>query len=67
MMRLVSDKGRWAKLDNSMIFSNVIYLTERNDALSYHLIDDNGKEIRLNSTVFDYIVDENEDNKRNKQ
>lgn len=67
MMRLVADKGRWAKLDNSMIFSNVIYLIERNDALSYHLIDDNGEEIRLNSTVFDYIVDENEVNKRNKQ
>ena len=64
MMKLVTDKGRWAKLDNSMIFSNVIYLTERNDALSYHLIDDNGEEIRLNSTVFDYIVDTDENSRK---
>ena len=64
MMKLVTEKGRWAKLDNSMIFSNVIYLTERNDALLYHLIDDNGKEIRLNSTVFDYIVDTDNDSRK---
>ena len=45
MLKLVSEEGRFALKDNSMIFSNVVYLTDRNDARMYHLIGKNGDEI----------------------
>ena len=45
MLKLVSEKGRFALKDNSMIFSNVVYLIDRNDARMYHLIDEKGNEI----------------------
>ena len=44
-MRLVSEDGRWAYKDNSMIFSNVVCLCEENDKNLYHLIDDEKNEI----------------------
>lgn len=45
MLKLVSEEGRFALKDNSMIFSNVVYLIDRNDAKMYHLIDKKGDEI----------------------
>ncbi|MBP5457003.1 MAG: hypothetical protein J6Y37_10910 [Paludibacteraceae bacterium] len=50
-MRLVTDKGRWALNDNSMIFSKVVWLVDESDVNMYHVIDDNGKEVyRPNQT-----------------
>lgn len=47
MVKLVSDKGRWATKDNSMIFSGVVYLCEKSDVRLYHLIDENKNEIEI--------------------
>jgi hypothetical protein len=44
-LKLVSNKGRWAYLDNSQIYRNVVYLLKENDVSKYHLIDENGNEI----------------------
>lgn len=44
-MRLVTNKGRFATKDNSMIFSNIVWLIDENDIKLYHLIDIDGKEI----------------------
>lgn len=60
-MKLVSDKGHWATRDNSMIFSNVVWLINEKDAYTYHLIDDEHKDIELNGSVVDYIVKEDID------
>lgn len=60
-MKLVAEEGRWALRDNSMIFCNVIWILEKNDAYSYHLIDDNCKEIELEKPITDYIVLEEND------
>lgn len=60
-MKLVAEEGRWALRDNSMIFCNVIWLLEKKDAYSYHLIDDNYKEIELEKPITDYIVLEDYD------
>lgn len=61
MLKLVSKKGRWAKLDNSMIFSNVIYLVDEKDAWTYHLVDDEKNNMPLEGRVTDYIVDDSEE------
>jgi len=44
MLKLVSDNGRFATLDNSMIFSNVVYLLSEDDTRLYHLIQEDGLE-----------------------
>ena len=46
MLKLVSDKGRWAIKNNEMIFSNVVWLTDISEMKRYHLIDENNKEIK---------------------
>ena len=53
-MKLVTDKGRWATKNNEMIFSNVVWLTEKKDAYLYHLIDDNNNNIILEKPIIDY-------------
>ena len=58
-MKLVTDKGRWATKNNEMIFSNVVWLTEKKDAYLYHLIDDNNDNIILEKPIIDYIIEEN--------
>ena len=60
-MKLVAEKGHWATRDNSMIFSNVVWLMNEKDALTYHLIDDNHNEIKLDKSITDYIVLEDTD------
>jgi hypothetical protein len=55
-MKLVNNKGRWATKDNEMIFSNVVWLCNKEDALLYHLIDENATEINLDRSITDYIV-----------
>jgi hypothetical protein len=44
-MKLVSEIGRWATKDNSMIFSNVVYLVNEGDIKLYHLLDENMNEV----------------------
>lgn len=56
MLKLVSKEGHWATLDNSMIFGNVVWLMDKNDAKKYHLIDDNRNEIAFNA--IDYMIDD---------
>lgn len=58
-MKLVTDKGRWVTKNNEMIFSNVVWLTEKKDAYLYHLIDDNNNNIILEKPIIDYIIEEN--------
>lgn len=58
-MKLVTDKGHWATKNNEMIFSNVVWLTEKKDAYLYHLIDDNNNNIILEKPIIDYIIYEN--------
>ena len=48
MVKLVSDTGRWALRDNSMIFCNVIWESSYKDCQKYHLIDDEGNELPFN-------------------
>lgn len=55
-MKLVTDEGRWALRDNSMIFCNVVWLCNVKEAYTYHLIDENQKEIELKKPITDYIV-----------
>lgn len=47
MLKLVSEVGRWATKDNSMIFSNVVWLCDKGDMNLYHLIDENKNEIAV--------------------
>ena len=64
MPKLVSNVGRFALRDNSMIFSNVVNLVNEKDKRLYHLIDENGNE--LDSYMGGYIVDDNnETNNKN--
>lgn len=58
MLKLVSNTGRWALRDNSMIFSNVVWLIEEKDAQLYHLIDDNHEEIKLENDISNYMIDD---------
>ncbi len=57
MPKLVSNVGRFALRDNSMIFSNVVNLVDEKDKRLYHLIDENGNEI--DSYMGGYIVEDN--------
>jgi hypothetical protein len=55
-MKLVIDNGHWATKNNDMIFGNVVWLMNEKDAFTYHLIDDNHEEIKLDKPITDYIV-----------
>ena len=57
MLRLISDKGRWATKNNEMIFTNIVWLCDRDDALLYHLIDDDKNEIKLDKNIYDYVIE----------
>lgn len=47
-MKLISEKGHFATKDNSMIFSNIVWLVSEGDSKIYHLIDEDGIEIDKN-------------------
>lgn len=47
MWKLVTEESRWALRDNSMIFSNVIWISKRKEYLKWHLIDENRNEIDI--------------------
>lgn len=55
MYKLVTDIGRWATNDNGMIFGKTVYLSEEKDAYRYHLIDDDGQEIKLSEPISNYL------------
>ncbi len=57
-MKLVIEEGRWATRNNEMIFGNVVWLTEEQDAYLYHLIDENNETIKLEHPITHYIVRE---------
>jgi len=57
MLKLVSEKGRFALKDNSMIFSNVVYLIEMDDTRLYHLIQDDSLD-EIDYYVEKYLVKE---------
>ena len=57
MLKLVSEKGRFALKDNSMIFSNVVYLIEMDDTRLYHLIQDDSLD-EIDHYVEKYLVKE---------
>ena len=56
MLKLISDHGRWAVRDKSMIFSNVIWVSS-NDVKEgrYILLDDNGNNLNVN--IADYAME----------
>lgn len=54
---LVTDKGKWALNDNSMVFGNVVYIMDEKEALKYHLVDEDMNPITLDKPIFEYIVD----------
>lgn len=56
-MKLVSDYGRFASKDNSMIFSNVVWLTDKNDIRLYHLISEIGTK-EISNDVSDFLAEE---------
>ena len=56
MLKLVSDKGRWAVRDRSMIFSNVVWINSEDiKKHAYILLDDEGNDLEVN--MADYVVD----------
>lgn len=60
-MKLYAENGHWATKDNNMIFGNVVWIIEEKDALLYHLLDDNHQEIKLDKSIKEYIVLEEND------
>lgn len=56
-MKLVIEDGHWATKNNDMIFGNVVWLINKNEAYSYHLVDDNHQEIKLEYPITHYIVE----------
>lgn len=56
MLKLVSEVGRFALKDNSMIFSNVVYLVDEGDIKLYHLINDNDLE-EIDKYVDRYLIE----------
>lgn len=56
-LKLISEEGRWAYLDNSQIYGYVVYLLEEKDVNKYHLIDADGNEIRKPS-IKDIVYEE---------
>lgn len=52
MLKLVSENGRWATKGNDMIFSNVVWLMDENDAKNYHLIDEHYNDFKIDTKNF---------------
>ena len=57
MLKLVSENGRFALKDNTMIFSNVVYLIEKEDTRLYHLIQDDSLD-EIDYYVEKYLIKE---------
>lgn len=58
MYKLVTDIGRWATNDNGMIFGKTVYLSEEKEAYRYHLINDEGQEIKLSGPISDFLEEQ---------
>ena len=64
MLRLETDRGRWATRDGGMVFGRVVWLMDETDAYSYVLVDDDMEEIAPRRPIESYIVrDGDEDGK----
>ena len=56
MLKLVSNSGRWAVKDRSMIFGNVIWVNlEEVKSNKYILIDDDDNDLKVN--LSEYLID----------
>lgn len=47
LMRLETDKGRFATKNNEMIFASPVYLMSKDDVHLYHIIDEDGNTIYI--------------------
>ena len=56
MWKLKSEVGKWSFLNGEMIFSNVVWLSDKEEAKKYMLIDEKGNKMDIN--VNDYLVEE---------
>ena len=56
MLKLVSENGRWSTKDNDMIFGNVVWLMDENDAKNYHLIDEHRNNIKIDAK--NYLIND---------
>lgn len=56
-MKLVSDYGRFANKDNSMIFSNVVWLVSKEDSKLYHLISNDSVD-EIASDISEFMVED---------
>lgn len=56
MLKLVSENGRWATKGNDMIFSNVVWLMDENDAKNYHLIDEHYNDFQIDTK--NYLIND---------
>ena len=54
--KLVSEEGRFALKDNSMIFCGTVWLCGKDDVNMYHLIEDNST-VEINKNVMEYLVE----------
>ena len=59
MYKLVSANGRWSFLNGYQIYGNVVWLSNRDEASKYTLIDDNGNKVDIN--VEECIVEEDDE------
>ena len=48
MYTLESEVGRWSFKDGYQIYSNVVWLSKKEDAKDYKLVDENGNDIPFN-------------------
>ena len=49
LLKLVSEKGRWAYLDNSQIYKYVVYLLEEKDVYKYKEVNELGETLSIPS------------------
>jgi hypothetical protein len=57
MYKLVSEieGSKWSYCDGYQIYSNIVWVGDKDDAKKYKLIDSNGKEIKIN--LEDYLFE----------
>lgn len=54
--KLVTDNGRFALKDNSMIFCATVWLCSKDDTNMYHLIEENST-VEISKDVKKYLVE----------
>ena len=54
-MKLVSEVGRFALKDNSMIFGNIVWICDHDEKRLYHLIGENNTD-EIDKNMDNYLV-----------